>query len=231
MESLALSAAQRTLTGKQTDRLRRQGLVPAVLYGHGVKNELLQVESGTLQKVLRRAGSSSLVDLQIGHNTPVKVLIQGIQRHPTVSAVTHIDFFQVRMTEKLQTDIELHLVGESPAVKEQSGILIRTLDKLKIECLPADLVPSLDVDISQLKTFADRIHVRDLVLPSGIVTLDKPDEVVASVTPPRSEAELEALKGVVEEDVTAVGVVEKENKEEETEEPPPAEAPNPKSKE
>lgn len=201
-------------------------IIPAVLYGHGVKNENLEIETLALQKIYRQAGSSTLVDLRVDDRTPVKVLIHDVQRDPLRQDITHVDFYQVKMTEKLQADIELEFVGESVAVKEQGGILVRALDRVKVECLPGDLIASLPVDISRLKTFEDRIHVADLAVPKGITVLDRGDEVVVSVTPPRSQAELDELTTAVAEDVSAVEQVEKKPTEEETPaEPAAPEAP------
>lgn len=230
METFRLIARRRSDAGGRLTALRRSKQVPAVVYGHGVANRSVVVDARELQRVYLQAGTTSLVDLVIDQDPAVKVLIHDLQRHPTNSSVIHADFYQVKMTEKLQTEIELQLVGESPAVKEQGGILVRALDKLKVECLPSDLVPSINVDISSLKTFTDRIHVRDISIPSGITVMEKPDEVVVSVTPPRSEAEIEALSQKVEEDVTAVGTVEKEKPAEE-EESAEASAPAPEEKE
>ncbi len=229
MERYTLTAERRTDLGKQTSKLRRTDQVPAVVYGHGVANQNLVVKQAELARVLRQAGSTSLVDLSVSGHAPVTVLIHDVQRHPTSSAIVHVDFYQVKMTEKLQAEIELNFIGESPAVKEQGGIFVRALDKIKVECLPADLVPNIAVDISGLKTFEDRIHVSDIQAPKGITILDRFEEVVASVTPPRSEEEIAALSEKVEEDVSAVGTVEKAKpaEDETTEE---AAAPSPEEK-
>lgn len=210
METFRLAARRREDVGQKLTPMRRTKQVPAVIYGHGVANQNLVVDGAELQRIYRQAGTTSLVDLVIDQDPAIKVLIHDLQRHPTNSSIMHADFYQVKMTEKLEAEIELVLMGESPAVKEQGGILVRALDTLKVECLPGDLVPSIDVDISGLKTFEDRIHVKDLRVPPGMTVLDNPDEVVASVTPPRSEAEIEALSQTVEEDVSTVGKVEKE---------------------
>lgn len=221
-----ITARTRAIEGKANDKLRRQGLVPAVLYGHGVKNINLSLDAIQLRKTLRQAGTSTLVDLVVDDRPAVKVLIHDIQYHPTKSSIVHIDFYQVKMTEKLQTDVELKLVGESPAVKELGGVLVRSLDKIKVECLPADLVPEIDVNIAVLKSFEDRIRVRDLNVPPGLTVLEQLDEVVASVTPPRSEAELEALSEKVVEDVSQVEkTVKPEETEEEVTEPATTEEP------
>lgn len=218
MDSITLNAAPRTVAGKANKKLRLANTVPAVVYGHGVSSQSVAVEAVAFQKAYRQAGSSSLVDLVIGTGAPMKVLIHAVQQHPTKTIPIHIDFYQVKMTEKLTTDIDLRFVGESAAVKELGGIFIRTLDTVKVECLPGDLVPAIDVNIATLKSFDDRIHVRDIVSPKGITILDSADEVVASVTPPRSEEELASLSTKVEEDVAAVEKVEVKKTEEDEEE-------------
>lgn len=215
MDIIVLKADRRTVEGKATKKLRQANTIPAVVYGHGVKSQMLAVDAIAFQKAYRVAGSSSLVDLVIDGGAPTKVLIHAVQQHPTKTTPIHIDFYQVTMTEKLQTDIELHFIGDSAAVKESGGILIRTIDKIKVECLPGDLVPSIDVDLSVLKTFEDRIHVRDIAVPKGMTVLDGGDEVVASVTPPRSEEELASLSEKVDVDVTAVEKVETKKKDDE----------------
>lgn len=217
MDTFTLPVQLRTELGKSVDKIRRQHQIPAVVYGHGQPSRPVTVDERQFQKIYRQAGSSSLVDLVIDGQTPIKALIQTLQRHPTKHAVTHIDFYQVNMTEKIATEIELRFVGESPAVKEQGGVLVRTMDNVKVECLPSDLVPAIDVDLSRLKNFEDRIHVSDIVVPAGITLREKAEEVVASVTPPRSEAEIEALSQKVEENVEGVEVAKKEKAEEETE--------------
>lgn len=213
METYSLHATRRSSIGKIVDHLRRTNRVPAVMYGHGMKNQNLDLDAIELMKTVRSAGTSSLVDLSVEQDAPVKVLIHAIQYHPTRSDITHVDFYQVKMTEKLETDIDLEIIGESPAIKEQGGILVRALDKVKVSCLPSDLVHAIQVDISVLKTFEDKIRVADLKVPHGIEILDTPDTMVAVVNPPRSEAELASLTTEVTEDVAAIEV-EKKGKEE-----------------
>lgn len=210
MSALTLTAQLRTITGKQVDKLRRQRIIPAVIYGHNQPSRSVTLDVGAFEATYKLAGATSLVDVSVGTTAPAKMLIHAIQRHPTTGRVTHVDLYQVRMTEKLEADIELHFIGESPAVKEQGGIFLRTMDKVKVNCLPADLVPSIDIDISALKTFDDRIHVSDLIVPPGLTLMEKGEEVVASVTAPRSEEELASLSEKVEENVEAVEVTKKE---------------------
>jgi large subunit ribosomal protein L25 len=215
MTSLTLHAQQRSIIGKAVDGLRRQRKIPAVVYGHNIPSMSVEIDAGLFDAMYKKAGSTSLIDVVINDAAPVKALIHAIQRHPTTGRVLHADLYQVQMTEKLEASIELNFIGESPAVKEQGGIFIRALDAVKVSCLPSDLVSSIDVDMGLLKTFEDRLHVGDLVVPAGITILDKPEEVVASVTPPRSEAEIASLSEKVEENVESVEVAKKAKADEE----------------
>jgi large subunit ribosomal protein L25 len=210
MSSIILNVKPRTTLGKRVDVLRRERTIPAVMYGNQVASQSVSISAGEFEAVLKQAGTSSLIDVVVDSGTPIKALIHGIQRHPTTGRVIHADLYQVRMTEKLEADIDLNFIGESPAVKELGGIFVHAMDKVKVSCLPSDLVPAIDVDISVLKTFEDRIHVSDIVVPSGMTVMDKAEEVVASVTPPRSEAELASLSEKVEENVESVEVAKKE---------------------
>ena len=135
-----------------------------------------------------------MIDLQIDDKEPVKVLVQEVQFSPLEDKYIHIDFHQVKMTEKISAEIPLKFIGESPAVKELGGIPVKNLDKIKIECLPDKLIHELEIDISQIKTFEESIHVQDLKIPEGITVMDKPDETIFLVEAPRSEEELKALE-------------------------------------
>lgn len=213
MENLLLSAKTRKALGNQVKSLRRKDLLPAVVYGHGFKSTPLIVEYRPFEKIYTAAGESSLVDLIIDKKEPVRVLIQDVQTDSITGRFLHVDFHQVKMTEKITTEVVLEFVGESKAVKELGGILVRNLDKVKIECLPKDLVHTIKVDISSLNTFEGMIRVVDLKLPSGIEIKDKPEEVIALVQPPRTEEELKELEEKPEE--AKVEEVEKVEKKEE----------------
>lgn len=192
MDTLKLSADVRSVTGKKVSGLRRDGKTPVVLYGHGVKPTSLTVDAKALSLAWKQAGGSALIDLVIDSKAPVKVLMHDVQEHHVDGRLLHADFYQVKMTEKLETEIPLKFVGESPAVKDLEGNLITEKDALEIRCLPGDLVPEFEVDISILKTFDDVITVADVKVPSTIEILNDPEETIVLVTPPRSEEELEA---------------------------------------
>ncbi len=223
METINLAAQLRDGETK-AKKIRTEGMIPAVVYGHNKKNENLKIDYQSFVKTYREAGLSSLVDLAIGKKPSVKVLISDIQKDPVRGDYIHIDFYKIKMDEEITTTISLTFKGVSKAVKELEGILVKNIDELEISCLPKDLPSKIEVDISSLNTFDDSIHIKDIKLPSKVTTTSEPDDVVAIVTPPRSEEELEALEEEVESDVDDVEVTgekvdeEGEEKGEETEE-------------
>ncbi len=223
MDNLVLEARKREETGKKVNKLRKSGLIPAVVYGRETEPQNLAVDFFSFQKIYEAAGRSSLIDLKIENKPPLKVIIQDIQTDPLTDKFINIDFHAVKMTEKITAEIELKFVGESKAVKEDGGVLVKNIDKIKVEAYPQDLVHEIEVDISNLKTFDDIIHISELKIPEKIKILNDGKETVALVTPPRSEAELEALEETVEEKVEEVEKVgEKEKAEaEEAEEAAP----------
>lgn len=189
-ESISLQAESRTVTGKKVKTLRRRGFLPAVVYGRAVTPQSLTVEAKSFDQVLARAGTSALVDLTIGEAKPVKVIIQPPSRHHLTDAPIHADFYAVKMDQEIETTVPLKFGGKSFAVEEQEGNLIISKDELQVRCLPANLVPEIEVDLSVLKTFDDSIRVSDLNVPATIEVLHEPEEVVVSVTPPLTEEEL-----------------------------------------
>jgi len=192
--NVGLKAKTREITGKKVDQLRKQGKIPAVLYGHKVKPINLIIDYASFEKTYQKAGESTLVDLVVNENKPVKVLIQDLQKDPITDQFIHIDFYQVRMDEKLHTEIELKFIGEAPAVKESNGVLVTSIHAFEVECLPQYLVHEIEVDLSTLHTFNDAIHVADVKVPEGMTVLNVPDDVVALVQPPRTEKELADLE-------------------------------------
>lgn len=206
MESPQLIATTRDLIGKKVSNLRKNGQTPVVLYGQETDNRHLAVDSKNFSKLAQTAGSSTLVDLIVDDAKPVKVLIQDTQYEPLTGKLIHADLFQVKMSEKLQTEIPLNFIGESPAVKDLDGNLITAKDALNIEAYPQDLVSQLDVDISTLATFDDKITVADITVPSAITVLDDPEETVAVVTPPRSDEELEAELAETSDEAEAAAI-------------------------
>lgn len=214
METLLLEASKRTETKKQLAALRKQGYIPAVVYGPDAKPQNLKVADFNFQKVFKKSGQSTLVDLKIDDEKPMKVLIHELQVNPVNDQVVHVDFYKVKLTEKLVTDIKINFIGESKAVKDLGGTLVENLSKIEVKCLPQDLIPSIDVDISNLNTFDDFIRVKDLILPASIEVMQEPEVMVAMVAPPKIEEEV-AVKVEEKEAVEKVEVLKAKGKEEE----------------
>ncbi len=163
--------------------------VPAVLYGHGIVSQSLKVIRGEAEKAVNQAGESNLITLK--HNgAESRVLIKEIQRSGLNGKLLNVDFFQVNMKDKITTEIPLHFIGESKAVKEKSGSLIKDVTSVEVECLPDALVDHIDVDISRLNEYHDEISLKDLILPKGIKLLHETDRIVISVIPPRVQEEV-----------------------------------------
>ena len=194
MEKIILKSEKRTVLGKKVKSLRNDGLIPVVLYGKDFKTQSLSVKKTDLEKVLAKAGTSTIVDLEIEGGDNHKILLHEPQRDAVYSNILHVDFYKVNMKVKIHTEIPLEFVGVSAAVEDLEGNLITNKDALEVECLPDDLVNHIEVDISILKTFEDLIKVEDLKIPAGIEVLDESEEIIAQVTPPRSEEELEAME-------------------------------------
>lgn len=190
-----LSAVPRGHVGGGTlsaHQLRRSGYVPAVLYGHGVENLLLAVNAKELMKELHGVSSSTLISLSVSDGDVRRVLLQAVQHHPLTGDPVHVDFHQVKLTEKIRAKVPLRAVGVSAAVKDRGGVLVQSVAEIEVEALPQDLPSEIPVDLTKLATFENRITVADLPIAQGVEVHAKPEEVVAVVSPPRTEEELKA---------------------------------------
>src|SRR5512137_2153491 len=163
MEELELSAAPRQVVGKQVKALRRAGQVPAILYGRNVEPVLIQLDVKPLNRVLSRAGQSRLIKLNVqGRAEPHMALARAIHREPITGNLYHVDFMAVSMTDKIKVQVQVILVGESPAVQRGEGVLVHALNNVQIECLPDDLMDAIRVDVSTLDKVDEQIAVKDL---------------------------------------------------------------------
>jgi large subunit ribosomal protein L25 len=199
MDKINLKVNLRDKTGKAVRELRRNGEIPAVLYGKGKENKNLSVSLHDFEKMYRDAGTSSIVLLKIEGAGEKNVLVQDVSYDAYTAKPEHADFYEVSMTEKITTTIPLVFIGDSIAVIEMDGSLMTNKTEVEIECLPADLPHNIEVDISPLTDFEASIHVSDLNIPAGVEIKDEPEEVVANVEPPRSEEELAELEEAPEE--------------------------------
>ncbi|MCB0191169.1 MAG: 50S ribosomal protein L25 [Anaerolineae bacterium] len=185
MDALELTAEPREVKGRHVKYLRQQGIVPVILYGREVESTPLQIEEKALTKVLDEAGTHQLVSLKIGSGSSVMTLARDIQRDVIRRNYIHVDFYAVKMDEKVVAHVPVALIGEAPAVEEHGGVLTQGLDEIEIECLPSDLISSVEVSVESLKELNDTITVSDLTLPDNITILSEPESMVAKVEPPR----------------------------------------------
>jgi len=181
----ALAVERRTITGKANAHLRREGRLPAVVYGHGFASTNVSVDAHEFALLRRRIGPNALVDLSIDGATPKPVLIHGIHVHPVSRLPLHVDLFVVKMTEEMTVDVPIHAVGTSEAVERHGGTLAHGVDHLKVRALPDHLPQLFEADVSVLVDFDAAIHVRDLAVPADVTLLTDPDEVVFHVLQPR----------------------------------------------
>ncbi len=179
----------RDLESASAGKLRQDELIPGEIYGHKKKNQHVTVVKNDFEKLYNKVGESNLIELTIDENKPINVLVKNIQQDPVTDEVIHIDFYIVNMNEKLSTEIPLEFIGISKAVKELGGVFVKSISDIQVSCLPKDLVPKIDVDISALEEFDQVITIGDLKIPEGI-TLNLNDSIpVCLVQPPRVEKE------------------------------------------
>lgn len=179
---MEIVAEKRTQTGKGVKKLRRKGLLPAVLYGNRVSSFPLVLNLKSLQNTLKHTGDTSLVDLVIDDKQREKVLISDIQRHPVSGDIIHISFHKVDLKEKITTSVPIEISGESPAVKSKVGIVLTLLDEIEIECLPTDIPNSIVADISPLQEVGDTLFVKNLAVDrTKIEVKEDPDEAVVKI--------------------------------------------------
>lgn len=218
MTTLELKSKKRTLLGKKVKSLRREGVIPAVVYGGKEGSVPIELDLKEFSKIFKAAGETTLIKLLVGEKAK-NVLIHDISYDPVTEEMNHVDFYEVKMDEKITTKVLLVFTGDAPAVVDLGGVLIKAMQELEVRALPADLPHQIEIDISQLRTFDDNILVKDIKLPKNVEVLENLETSVAVVAPPRSEAELETLKGEVEEKVEEVKVeAEEKTKEREGEE-------------
>jgi large subunit ribosomal protein L25 len=238
MKTIELQVEIREGVGKKPVKaLRRQGKIPAILYGRELTPTPLAVgEKELFEATHTKAGANALIGLKIGGpkaKRETTCLIKEVQRDPVSDAITHVDFAAVSLTEKIRVNVHLVVrdIEESLGVKE-GGVLDQVHHEIEVECLPTQIPDRIEVSVKSLK-IGDSIHVKDLSLPSGVTPLLEPDEVVIALHPPRKEEEvapLPAAEGVTEPEVIEKGKKEKpeEGAEAAPEKPEKAEKPEKK---
>lgn len=190
-------------------KLRKEGKIPAILYGPKRKSASCSMDKKGFEAALKEAGESTLVTLELGDESP-SVFITDIQRDPLTGAPVHVDFYEPSLTEATEVDVPLVFVGEAGAVKDLGGTLMKNIQEIEVKGLPKDLPHEIRVDITCLATFEDKILVKDLPITGAFTFLKDGDEVVAQVLP--AENVEEELAKSTEENVENVQKIEKEKK-------------------
>jgi len=185
----SLAAEPRDIVGKKVATLRRDGRLPAVVFGHGLDSTSVSIDTHDFEQLRRHAGPNALVDLSIDGKKSQPVLIYGVQVHPVTRRPLHVDLFIVKMTEELTVDVPLVATGTSRAVVDEGGTLLHSLESVRIRALPDHLPQSIEYSIDGLVDFDAAVHVRDLPIPEDVTLVNDPDEVVAKVQAPRVEVE------------------------------------------
>jgi len=183
MDKLELKVANREILGKKVKHLRQQGITPLHLFGHGIQSLALQCDTIQLERVLAQAEQTGLINLKLeNEKKPRNVMVRAFDRDWRNGKLLHVDFYQVKLREKLKLEVPVVLVGESPALKSKDNMLEHELDTLTIECLPAKIPTNIEVDISSLTEPGQAIRVKDITLGEDITVLNDPELVVTKIS-------------------------------------------------
>lgn len=224
MDKIELKVANREILGKQVKHLRRQGITPVHVFGHGIQSLALQCDTRELERVLGQAGQTRLVNLKLAKEKKARtVVVREFDRDWRKGQLVHVDFYQVKMEEKIRVEVPVVLIGEAPALKSKENMLDHELATFTVECLPAKIPDTIEVDVSSLTELDQAIRVKDITLDKDISVLSSPDLVVAKVSLRHVEK--------VEEEVAEEVVAEAEAAEEAAEGAEEAESEEKKSKE
>ena len=195
-----LAVKTRDVLGKKVKALRKEGLIPAELYGHGFENIHLALPAKEFNKVLKAAGATSVVTLLLGKESK-SAMIHEVSRHSVTSEIIHVDLHQVRMDELVKADVPLEFIGDAPAIKAFSAVINKSMSSIEVEAFPQDLPHSIMVDLSLLDELDKTIYVKDLKCPKGVTFLIDTETAVATATPPAPEEVVAPAEAV---DVSAI---------------------------
>ncbi len=197
---------------------RKEGLIPAELYGHGITNGHFSVAAKDFTKAFKEAGTSTVLYLLIDgeKGSPAKkqekkpAIIHSVAHDPLTGDIAHVDFYAVRMDEMITAKIPLKFVNEAPAVREKAAIINKSMAEIEVEALPQDLPHEFTIDLSMLDDLDKSIYVRDIKVPKGVKLLVEGDTAIATATPPLAEEVVEAAPADI--DITDVKVEGEEKK-------------------
>jgi large subunit ribosomal protein L25 len=198
---MKLKAVNREITGKATRRLRREGRLPAVLYGQRAASVSLELDMHEFERMYARAGKTQLIDLTVEDGRPHKVLVKEVQRSPRRNTVLHVDFHQVSLRERLQVDVPITVNGEVDPAQSGDADVIQVLNVLRVECVPTRIPEVIEVNVSGLTESNPTIRVADIELPQGVDAVADADDVIVRLAARRTAVEEE--EAAVEEGAPA----------------------------
>jgi large subunit ribosomal protein L25 len=221
-----LTVEPREVLGKKVAALRRDGVLPANVYGRGLESVSVQIGTEEFETTLKSLVANEVIDLKLrGERGTRPVVIHRVQRHPLGKGILHAEFYQVSLREKMRAEVPVVLVGSSDAVETYNGILLQESETIHVEALPLDLPSSVELDVSALTELDTSLHVRDLVFPENVTVLTDPDVVVTRVASPRvAEEELAPAAEAAEEEAEEAAEAAEEPAEEKAEAEPESEA-------
>ncbi len=200
MDEIELKVTKRDILGKKVRFLRRQGITPVHLFGHGIESQALQCDTARLQQVLAEAGKTKLINFKIdGEKKARSVIVREVEIELPRRGLVHVDFYQVRKAEEMKVEVPVVLVGEAPALKSRENTLLQELDTLSVECLPANIPASVELDISSLTESDQVLRVKDIEMEKGVTVLNDLEVVVAKISARRVEEVVEEAVEAPEE--------------------------------
>jgi large subunit ribosomal protein L25 len=216
---IVLEASKRTVTGKNVKKLRREDIIPAIVYGPESEPLPIQMDRRTLRRVLLEAGGTQLIEIQVGKEK-IPTLAREVQRDPLRGDILHVDFYRVSMTRKISAEVPIVLINEPMVVSSGEGILIHAMTTLVVEALPGVLPPHIEIDMSGLTKVGDQLLVGDLILPEGCEAMVDESELIVKVdyAMAREVEEEEGLEGLLMGESAEVEVITERKHDEEEEE-------------
>lgn len=186
-EKKFLTVTKREVFGKKLGKLRKQGLVPANIYGEKFESTAVQVNFKDFVKTFKKAGETQIVYVKI-EDQELPILIQNLQKHPLTNQLLHVDFRKVNLNKKIETEVPVKLIGESDAVLQSKGILLTISDSVLVEALPQEIPAEIEIDISILKELGDEILVSSLKPTGNFIFKDDPEKVIARISEHKEES-------------------------------------------
>lgn len=187
-KQVELAVSPREVTGKATKKLRRAGVIPANIFGHGEPSQAVQLKALDFEGLRRGHHATSMIALKLPDGKRAQTaLIRRVQRDPLSGRVLHIDFLRVSTRDRIAAKIPLHFVGTSPGVKVESGVMLHLADVLEVECAAGDIVEAIEIDVSSLEHLDDVLHAKDVPLPPNYTLATDPEEAIVKIAPPRVE--------------------------------------------